>query len=236
MRVIKFFIKLIIILIFLALVAGAAFVVYDGYDLYKTTLAEQSLDERVEAAKANQSYVGTESISDDFLTAIVCVEDKNFYTHSGYNLKSTVRAFLKNLKNKTISEGGSTITQQTAKNLCFSQEKSFSRKIAELLVARDLESSYSKDDILELYVNIIYYGDGYTGVLAASEGYFGKKPYDMTFNEATLLAGLPQAPSAYALSTHSDRAYERQKEVIQAMVNDCRLTNQEAEEKLKQVY
>lgn len=236
MKVIKFLIKLIIILLILALVAGVGFIVYDGFNLYKTTMSEQSLADRVEAVRSDGSFVGMESLSEDFLTAIVCVEDKDFYEHTGFNLRNTMRAVLRNIKDRSFSEGGSTITQQTAKNLCYSQEKSLSRKIAELLTAKSLEENYSKEDILELYVNIIYYGDGYTGILAASEGYFGKKPYELTFNEATLLAGLPKAPSLYALSTHSDRAYERQKVVIQAMVNDFKITNQEAEQKLKESY
>ena len=103
------------------------------------------------------------------------------------------------------------------KNLYFSNDQSFIRKVAELFVAFDLERIYNKDDVLELYVNVIYYGDGNYGIKEASENYFGKVPAGLSYDEATLLAGLPQAPSSYALSSHYDRAKQRQSEVIEAL-------------------
>ena len=101
-------------------------------------------------------------------------------------------------------EGGSTITQQLAKNLYFSQEKEMTRKVAEMFMAFDLERHYSKEEILELYVNTIYFGNGYYSVAEASEGYFGKAPSEMTEYESTLLAGIPNAPSVYALTANPD--------------------------------
>lgn len=109
-----------------------------------------------------------------------------------------------------------------------------SRKVAELLVAFQLEDQYEKDDILELCMNIVYYGDGYIGIDEASWGYFFKDPIDLSFYEATLLAGLPQAPSAYALSKHMDRAVARSQEVIGAMVSSGVLTAEEAQTLLEQ--
>lgn len=94
--------------------------------------------------------------------------------------------------------------------------QTFERKINEIFLAFELEKLYSKEEILELYVNVVYYGDGYTGIKAACNGYFNKQPKDLTEDEATLLAGLPQAPSLYALNNNYERALDRQQEVIEA--------------------
>ena len=114
-------------------------------------------------------------------------------------------------------EGGSTITQQLAKNLYFSQEKTMSRKAAEVFLALEIEQKYTKDEILELYVNSIYFGDGYYSVGEASEGYFGKPASEMNDYECTLLAGVPNAPSKYAPSKNLALAEKRQQKVISRM-------------------
>lgn len=113
---------------------------------------------------------------------------------------------------------GSTITQQTGRLLYFTQEQRFTRKVAELFVAFDLEKNYSKEDILELYINIIYYGNGYYGIRDASLGYFNKEPKDLTLDEASLLAGIPNAPSVYSPNKNLDLAKKRQSAVLSAML------------------
>ena len=124
-----------------------------------------------------------------------------------------------------IVQGGNTITQQLAKNIFLSNEKTLDnektleRKLKEIIISFKLEEEYSKPEILELYVNIIYYGDGYTGISEASKGYFNKKPNELKEDEATLLAGIPQAPSYYELSSNYDKAERRQQEVIAALNN-----------------
>lgn len=127
------------------------------------------------------------------------MEDHRFEQHWGIDLIAIGRAAWNNLISWSLREGGSTITQQLAKNMYFTQEKSFIRKIAEMFMAFRLENTYTKDKILELYVNSIYFGDGYYCVRDASRGYFGKEPIDMTGYESTLLAGIPNAPSVAAL-------------------------------------
>ena len=229
MRIIRFFIKLLVLILVIILSVKVGMVCFDGYSMYKSAMEEQSMESRVEEARADSSYADLEYISDDFLNAVISVEDRDFYDHRGVSIKSIGRAVLANMRSGEYSEGGSTITQQVAKNLCFSMEKDMSRKVAELIAAKELEKHYSKDDILELYVNIIYYGDGYMGVGEASMGYFGKAPSELDLNESTLLAGLPQAPSAYALSSNMDRALERQEEVVSAMVSNDVLTEEEAQ-------
>ena len=110
----------------------------------------------------------------------------------------------------------------------FTQKKEFSRKFAEIFVVSYLEDNYKKDEIFELYINTIYYGNGYYGIGNASMGYFNKKPDELTDSEATILAGLPNAPSAYSLTNHKDLAVKRQKQVLDAMVKHKYITKEEA--------
>ena len=122
------------------------------------------------------------------------MEDRRFYQHAGIDPIAIVRAAVHDLSTGTLDQGGSTITQQVAKNLFFTQEKQFVRKAAEVFMAFALEDSYSKDDILELYVNTIYFGDGYYGIHDAAQGYFGQPPAALTPYQSTLLAGIPTLP------------------------------------------
>ena len=143
-----------------------------------------------------------------YQNAVIAVEDHRFEKHGGIDIIGTCRAIVTNITSFSLVEGGSTITQQLARNLYFTQEQSLTRKIAELLVAFDLEKNYSKDQILELYINTIYFGEGYYGIKEACEGYF---------DEMTLLAGIPNAPSVYSLNANPDLAKQRQQHVINAM-------------------
>ena len=117
-----------------------------------------------------------------------------------------------------LKEGGSTITQQLAKNIYFTQEKSALRKIAEIFMAYEIERNCNKDTVLELYLNTSYFGNGYYCVYDASKGYFGKEPKDINRNEASMLAGIPNAPSAYAPNKHLDLALQRQEQVLEKMI------------------
>lgn len=188
-----------------------------GYFKYKEAITEIPIREKVVSIKEYENFVPLEEITPDFTDGLIAIEDHRFYEHGAFDFISLVRATFVNLKAKEVAQGGSTLTQQVAKNLYFNNDQSFIRKVSELFVAFDLERIYSKDDILELYVNIIYYGDGNYGIKEASKNYFGKIPAELNYDEATLLAGLPQAPSAYALSSHYDRAKQRQSEVIEAL-------------------
>jgi membrane peptidoglycan carboxypeptidase len=208
--------KLIKIGLIIAILAGAIIGLL-GYFKYKEAIAEVPIREKVTAIREDENFVSLNEITPDFTDAVVAIEDHRFYDHGAFDVISLVRAVFVNVKAKELTQGGSTLTQQVGKNLYFGNEQSFIRKVAELFVAFDLERIYSKDDILELYVNIIYYGDGHYGVKEASSKYFGKTPAQLSYDEATLLAGLPQAPSAYALSSHYEKAKQRQAEVIEAL-------------------
>ncbi len=201
---------------------------WDGYQLYKDTMEDVDIETVVNDIRARDNYVVIEDIPSHFLQAVIAVEDRRFMGHNGFDIISFGRAVIRNLEENEFAAGGSTITQQLSKNLFFSFEKKMERKVAELIVARQIEDIYEKNEILELYVNIIYYGDGFENLYDASMGYFNKEPKNMTDGECTLLAGLPQAPSTYALIENFDRAVIRAYEVVDAMVEHKVLTENEA--------
>ena len=192
--------------------------------IYRSIVNDIEIENIVNEIQSSSNYVQAEDISEIFLDAIVAIEDHRFYKHGAIDLISIARATFINIKNKEIVEGGSTITQQLVKNLFLNMDQTLERKINELFIAFELEKLYSKEEILELYVNVVYYGDGFTGIKSASNGYFNKQPKDLTKDEATLLAGLPQAPSAYALNSNYVKALERQQQVIEAL-NNLNITN-----------
>ena len=161
--------------------------------------------------------------------AVIAIEDHRFYEHFGFDFISFIRALTINLEKKELDQGASTITQQLAKNMYFSQEKKLVRKIAELFVAVDLEKKYSKDQILELYINNIYFGNGYYNIKEACNGYFSKDPIDISKYEATYLAGIPNAPSVLSSPKYSEEARKRQKLVLNAMVKYKKITQEEAD-------
>ena len=144
------------------------------------------------------------------------------------------RAAWTNIKALSFKEGGSTITQQIAKNLLFTQEKRFDRKFAEVFAAFALEKEYSKEELFELYVNTIYFGSGYYGIYDAAQGYFGKTPSELTDYEAVMLAGIPNAPSAYSPDNHMDLATKRMSVVLERMTDCKKITGQEAEAILRE--
>ncbi|SFT53826.1 penicillin-binding protein 1A [Selenomonas sp. GACV-9] len=184
-----------------------------------------------------ETYVKLRDIPVSLQHAVVAVEDNRFYSHHGFDPQGIMRATLVNLQYGQIEEGASTITQQLVKNLFLSHEQSFGRKAEELLLALDIEASYSKDEILELYLNTIYYGSNFYGIGPAAEGYFGKKPSELQLPEAAMLAGLPNAPSLYSPYVDFMMAKKRQFIVIDAMVRSGYLDEHEAESaKIKPIY
>ena len=189
-----------------------------SYLKYKNSLNELSLDDAVQKLKDKQNYTSFEDISKDYIDAVIAIEDHRFYEHKGVDFISLIHSIYVNFRRKSLDYGASTITQQLARNLYFTQEKSPFRKIAEIFTANDLEKKYSKNDILELYFNIIYFGNGYYGIYDASYGYFKKAPKDLNFYEATYLAGLPNAPSIY--SQNEDLAEQRRLQVVSALENN----------------
>ena len=229
----KFFKRLLLIILLAILLVGSI-IFFNGYKLYKTTLDSKSLTDKISEIKNNNSYVSYDKVPDYYLNAIIAVEDHRFKDHGPIDVISIGRAIVSNVQSKELNEGGSTITQQVAKNLYFiTEDNVISRKIAEILVAIDLEKNYSKEDILEFYINTIYFGEGYYGIKEASNGYYDKDPIDLTLNEATILAGVPNAPSVYAPTVNPDLAKNRQGKVIRSMVEYNYLSQDEADKIVK---
>ncbi|MDO4794064.1 MAG: biosynthetic peptidoglycan transglycosylase [Filifactor alocis] len=221
-KILRFFLKTIALLFAVIFLSIASY----GYFLYTDIIEKEPVLSKVEFLRSKKDYVRYEDISSDFLNAIYSIEDRRFYTHGAVDYLALIRAVIRNIERGELTEGGSTITQQLAKNMYFSHKRSFSRKLAEFYIAHELEKVLSKKEILELYVNIIYYGDGHYGISQASHGYFHKMPKELTLNEASLLAGLPNAPSLLSLSKNYAGAQRRQQEVLEAML-DTRTISQE---------
>ncbi|WP_226675521.1 transglycosylase domain-containing protein [Rossellomorea aquimaris] len=165
-------------------------------------------------------WVGLKEISPALIEATISIEDKSFYEHYGFDLKRMAGAALADVKAMSKVQGASTISQQYARNLFLSHDKTWKRKISEALYTIRIEMNYSKKDILEGYLNTIYYGHGAYGVQAASQYYFGKDANQLSVSEAAMLAGIPKAPSYYSPVTHMDNAKKRQELILQSMTED----------------
>ena len=216
MKLIK---RLIIITLIIAeFLAGS---VYDeARQVYKQAVADTPIEEKVAQIQSIEHYTPYSQLQKTYVEAVIAAEDKRFETHKGYDLLSVGRAVWNNIKSGSLQEGGSTITQQLARNMYFEQDKKISRKLAEIFVAREIEKLYDKDEIFELYVNSIYFGSGYYNIYDASMGYFEKKPSQLSDYEATMLAGIPNAPSVYSPDVNPDLAEQRRQQVISCMVDE----------------
>lgn len=189
----------------------------NAYSMYKTAINEISLKDKILSLEKDSNYAYYKDLPEDYINAVIAIEDHRFKEHHGIDYISLGRAVIRNISEFDFVEGGSTITQQVAKNLYFSQKKKITRKVAELFVVYNLEKDYDKEKILELYVNTNYFGSGYYGVKEAAKGYFDKSLDELDFNECTLLAGIPNAPSVYSLDANPDLAKKRATQVVSAM-------------------
>ena len=224
-------VKRILIILLLILILVTSIILLNGYHLYQSVLSETSLSDKIKEIKEDEDYVSLSDVPDYYKNAIIAVEDHRYYDHGPIDIIAIGRAVVSNIQAGSFNEGGSTITQQVAKNLYFITEDDIvSRKIAEIFMAFDLENHYSKDDILEFYMNTIYFGEGYYGIKEAANGYYNKEPKDLTLYEATMLAGVPNAPSVYAPTVNPDLAKSRQGKVIRSMVEYGYLSQEEAEQ------
>ena len=224
----------ILIVIFIVLLSFGLIIAGTGYNMYKEAIDKTPLDEKVAQIKEKDNYTTLDEMPDIYKKAVVAVEDHRFYTHGVIDIIAIGRAIWNDIKAMSFVEGGSTITQQLAKNIYFTQEKELTRKVAEVFMAFKIEDKYNKNEILELYLNTSYFGDGYETVKEASRGYFGKEPLELTDYEAVMLAGIPNAPSVYAPTVNLDLAKQRTKQVIDAMVKYDVITQDEANRILKE--
>lgn len=185
---------------------------------------KESLESRVHREK----FVPYDKIPDLLKKGIIATEDRRYYDHGAVDIIGVARAFITNSMAGETLEGGSTIAQQTVKNIFLSNDRTMTRKLEELALAVQLERNYSKEEILELYLNTIYFGHGAYGVGEASRVYFGKEPKDLDLSQCAMLAGLPQAPSAYDPISHPQEGAKRMTTVLALMAQEGYITPEEA--------
>lgn len=191
----KLFCALVSVLLVAVLVVGGWFGI-QGYNMYQDAIEDMPISEKVETIRAMDNFVEYEELPKIYIDAVISVEDKRFEEHHGVDYLAICRAVWNDIRTFSLAEGGSTIKKQ-----------------------------YSKEDIFELYVNTIYFGSGYYGIYDAAEGYFGKEPSELNEYEAVMLAGLPNAPSAYSPDTSPELAKQRMRQVLDRMV-ECEVIDQ----------
>lgn len=182
----------------------------------------------IEKRMQDPNFIPSDQIPTFLKKGIVATEDKRFYDHGAIDLIGLTRAIVTNYKANRTLEGGSTISQQTVKNIFLSQERTITRKVEELFLAIQLEKAYTKDEILALYLNTIYYGHGAYGIKDAANVYFGKKPSDLNLAECAMLAGLPQAPTAYDPINNPENGIGRMMTVLTLMTQEGYITTEDA--------
>ena len=180
----------------------------------------------------SRDAVKLEDVSPYVKEAFLAIEDKKFYSHHGLHFKGIIRAVLTNFLKGKATQGGSSITQQLAKNAFLTPERTFARKVKEAILTYQIERTYTKDEILERYLNEIYFGSGSYGIKNAADQYFRKDPKDLNIAEAALLAGIPNRPTKYDPNRSLDNALHRQQIILKEMFEDGRITKEEYEEAL----
>ena len=237
-------------LVLLVLVLGAAaYYFYGGYGKQVEELRQEAVrlvrQSDVDTFKANQTsivyasdgsvistlkgekdsyYVSIEEMPVDAVTAIVSIEDKKFFRHHGIDYRALLRAVKAMVQNGEVKQGGSTITMQLARNIFLSQEKTWQRKVEEMYIATELENKYSKDQILEFYLNNIYFGNGYYGIQSAARGYFDRDVESLSLSQIAFLCAIPNNPTLYDPVTNKDNAVSRRDRILKNMLDDGKIS------------
>ena len=212
-----------------ALILAGGWFCWQGRQLYINAIQTRPIETMYADISGREGFTSLDELPQTYIDAVISAEDQRFDQHHGIDLLSVCRALLTDLHTHSLAEGGSTITQQLAKNELFTQEKHLARKCAEIYAAFAIEKQYTKQQIFEMYVNSIYFGSGYYGISAAAQGYFGKTPGQLTDAEAVMLAGLPNAPSAYSPNSRPDLALRRTQAVLKRMVQCKKLSQAQAD-------
>ena len=178
----------------------------------------------------NREMISIDQVPRQVISAVLAIEDAHYYEHKGLDYLGIFRAFLKNLRAGKVVQGGSTITQQVAKSLLLSKERTYTRKFKEAILARRVDKRFTKDEILEIYLNQSYFGYGSYGIESAAGNYFQKHVWELSLPEMALLAGLPKAPSAYDPTRNPDRATERRNLVLERMFEENFISEEEKTE------
>ena len=226
-KILKTILSIMLGIVLLAIIAVMA---YLGiiYNEVNNEIKAGKIEQIVDGIRSRATYVKKEKIDKLYLKAVVDAEDRRFYNHGAIDIIGFSRAMYNNIISLKLKEGGSSITQQLSKNIFLDQKTELERKIKELFYAIELEKRYSKDDILELYVNTSYFGAGYYGIGPATKGYYDKTPEKLNLNEIAFLAGVPNAPSVYNPYEHYELALQRRNIVLRKMVYNGDITQEEA--------
>ena len=234
----------------LVLVLGAAaYYFYGGYGKQVEKLRQEAVrlvrQSDVNTFKANQTsivyasdgsvistlkgekdsyYVSIEEMPVDAVTAIVSIEDKKFFRHHGIDYRALLRAVKAMVQNGEVKQGGSTITMQLARNIFLSQEKTWQRKVEEMYIATELENKYSKNQILEFYLNNIYFGNGYYGIQSAARGYFDRDVESLSLSQIAFLCAIPNNPTLYDPVTNKDNTVSRRDRILKNMLDDGKIS------------
>lgn len=234
----------------LVLVLGAAaYYFYGGYGKQVEELRQEAVrlvrQSDVNTFKANQTsivyasdgsvistlkgekdsyYVSIEEMPVDVVTAIVSIEDKKFFRHHGIDYRALLRAVKAMVQNGEVKQGGSTITMQLARNIFLSQEKTWQRKVEEMYIATELENKYSKNQILEFYLNNIYFGNGYYGIQSAARGYFDRDVESLSLSQIAFLCAIPNNPTLYDPMTNKDNTVSRRDRILKNMLDDGKIS------------
>ncbi|RDU25101.1 transglycosylase domain-containing protein [Anaerosacchariphilus polymeriproducens] len=179
-------------------------------------------------------YLESDKIPYFVKAAFVSIEDKKFYRHNGIDIKAIIRAAKSIVQNRAVTQGGSTITQQLSRNIFLSHEVSWERKVAEIFTALEMEKKYTKEEILEFYINNIYFSNGYYGIQAASKGYFNKDVNELTLSQMTFLCAIPNNPSLYDPVEHLKNTLKRRNRILKEMLEDNLISKDEYNQALKE--
>lgn len=218
----RFLLSFILAVLLFALVIGSL-----GYGKYRYAVKVLPVTDAVQEVRDRPGYVNILDLPPLYVNGVVAVEDHRFFSHPGYDVLAILRAAKNDLLAHRFVEGGSTITQQLVKNLYFNHDKDILRKVAEIFLAREFEERYTKKEILELYVNCIYFGRECYGISDASRTYYDKFPWDLTPKEITILIGLPNGPKYFDPKRNPEGARERQERVVRDLVKRKVITKEE---------
>lgn len=206
MKLIKKCLHFVMKICFLLLLANVIYFGLSGWIMYRECITEASVESKVLEIQQREDYVTLDEVSQDYIDALLVSEDAVFYEHHGFNPLSTLSALITNIKEGCFAEGGSTITQQLAKNLYFSFDKKIERKVAELFMAWEIEEALEKDEILEVYLNIIYYGENCYGIEQASQHYYAVSAMDLDAEQIDALVITVKSPNNYNPNVLTDSA------------------------------
>lgn len=198
-----------------------------GIEIYDNTSSSTPI-----SYSSNKKIISTSQLNSYTINAFIAIEDKRFYSHNGYDLKRIVKAGLVNLKSGSKSQGASTITQQLVKNILLNSEKTYSRKFKEILLSIKTEKNFTKEEILNMYLNSIYFGSNAYGIESASNLYFDKSASELTLNESAILAGLIKSPAYYSPINHPDNCFARKNIVLNQMYENGYISKEEYEENI----